>query len=457
MGAMPRFLAALLGLAAVAALVALGLTLTSGGEGGSGCATVPTSTELQAGEEFTVLASVGSSQAGEEVALVSDGTLVRFYVNGKSAGDATAASLASGSGKLELGCASVWEGLEGRIRDVRVYDRALGPEELAAGNPPRMYWGAWLDHEGGQSPFEMSAQYAFERLVGKTASLIEWSSPWEASQYCESNGSAYCPFRTAEFEKVRAHGSIPFFSWAPNFLSWSKGGAAPSDRQIAEGAEDGYLREWAEAARSWGHPFFLRFAWEMNGSWFRWGVGEFNEDGQRFTNTAADFVAMWRHVHDVFEEVGADNVTWVWCPTVDPHGKHAPLRALYPGDRYVDWTCLDGYNWGKPWTSFEPLFKSSYEEVAGIAPGKPMVIGETASTEKGGSKREWIEGMFSSLEAGYPKLHGLIWFDVAGEGPGDWPIESSPSAAEAFAAGIANGPFAGADFGELEATPIPPP
>jgi mannan endo-1,4-beta-mannosidase len=39
----------------------------------------------------------------------------------------------------------------------------------------------------------------------------------------------------------------------------------------------------------------------MNGNWFSW-----NGDS---ANRPADFVAMWRHVHDLFAHEGATNVT----------------------------------------------------------------------------------------------------------------------------------------------------
>ena len=63
-------------------------------------------------------------------------------------------------------------------------------------------------------------------------------------------------------------------------------------------------------------------------------------------NRPGEYVAAWRHVHDIFTSVGANDVTWVWCPNVDPDHKMQSLGSLYPGDAYVDWTCLDGYNWG---------------------------------------------------------------------------------------------------------------
>jgi beta-mannanase len=291
----------------------------------------------------------------------------------------------------------------------------------------------------------MTAASQFEQLTGKHVSLINWSSPFYSSGSC--NG--YCAFQTGQFNAVRNHGSIPFFSWAPN-----PGTAGFSDAQVAAGSQDSYLRSWAQAAKTWGHPLFLRFAWEMNGSWFPWGVGN---NG----TTAADYVAMWRHVHDVFASVGADNVTWTWCPNIDPHGTRTPMSSLYPGDAYVDWTCLDGYNGDNPWTSFNGLFKSSYETITQtIAPSKPMVLGEMGSTEAGGSKAQWIADMLGELPSAFPKIRGLLWFNKFEAGPGgqsDWPIESSTSASDAFAAGVRSSDYVGNSFGSLDSGPIPSP
>jgi hypothetical protein len=257
----------------------------------------------------------------------------------------------------------------------------------------------------------------------------------------------YCGFQTAQFDAVRAHGAIPLFSWGPG---WSDG----IDRQIASGVKDAYITQWARAARAWGHPFFLRFAWEMNGTWFPWGVGAHG-------NSAADYVAMWRHVHDIFTQVGATNVTWVWCPNVIAPATYQPLSALYPGDAYVDWTCLDGYNGDNPWTGFSELYGPSYQLITGtIAPDKPMMLGEVASTEAGGSKAAWIAGMFESLWTLFPDVRAIVWLDSYASGPGghsDWPIESSRAATAAFAAGISSPLFTANDFGELSASPIPPP
>ena len=103
---------------------------------------------------------------------------------------------------------------------------------------------------------------------------------------------------------------------------------------------------------------------------------------------------MWRHVHDVFTAQGATNVTWVWCPNIQGP-KSTSLAEMYPGDSYVDWTCVDGYNWGtdqgNEWQTFNQIFAGSsyngwyntYQLLQQLAPSKPIMIGETASSENG--------------------------------------------------------------------------
>ncbi len=179
----------------------------------------------------------------------------------------------------------------------------------------------------------------------------------------------------------------------------------------------------------------------MNGDWFPWA-----EDANG--NRPGEFVRAWRHVHDIFGEVGATNPIWVWCPNVDFEDKFRDLRSLYPGNGYVEWTCLDGYNSGTNpakhdrWRSFDQLYRHSYEEiVTQIAPAKPMILGEVASSEQGGSKAQWISEMLRDLPVDYPKVRGLVWFDKYENGM-DWPLETSQSAIEAFAAGIKNSAYA---------------
>jgi hypothetical protein len=307
----------------------------------------------------------------------------------------------------------------------------------ATGFHARLYWGAWIGSQltGREAPWDMSAVDAFENGVGKHVSIVHFSSPFAS---CSPSPCSFFAFPTHAMNAVRSHGSIPFFSWASAALPLTPDESEFQLADITNGTYDSYIESFAAAAKAWGHPFFLRFDWEMNGDWFPWADGA---NGNR----PGDFVAAWRHVHDLFRAVGVSNATWVWCPNI---GRTARLAELYPGDSYVDWTCLDGYNTGNPWRSFGALFRPSYRLVtAGIAPSKPMIIGETGSTEAGGSKAAWIADALSSVSMGYPKLKGLLYFDKFDKM--DWPIETSNAARRAFAHAIASPEFATNRFKRL--------
>ena len=290
-----------------------------------------------------------------------------------------------------------------------------------SGSGSSVLWGAEIGTQftGSQAPWSWPAVTDFQSADtgGKSLGVLGWYSRFYAPTDC---GGA-CTFSSSLFSAVRNAGAIPFLSLGSDS---SSGGSGYTDAQIVGGSQDAYLTQFAQAAKAWGHPFFLRFDWEMNGNWMPWGVGA---NG----NTAASYVAMWKHVHDIFTGVGATNVSWVWCPNIDNSNQFASMASLYPGDAYVDWTCLDGYNGDVPWTSFHDLFSSGYSNITGtIAPSKPMIIGETGSTESGGSKAQWITNMLSDLPTSFPKIGGLVWYDESVSGPGghsDWPIESSSS------------------------------
>jgi len=314
--------------------------------------------------------------------------------------------------------------------------------------PGNAYWGAWIGSQltGTPAPWDMDAVTEFEQMVGKPVSLLEFSSPWAD---CSHSPCTYYTFPFTPFNDVRAHGAIPFFSWGSEMIPGTPNQPEFSLAEIIAGKHDNYIRAWAKQAAEWGHPFFLRFDWEMNGDWFAWGEGV---NG----NQPGEFITAWRHVHDLFTAEGATNATWVWCPYVNKLNLYA---SLYPGDAYVDWTCLDGYNWGERfgWRTFDSLYEKAYAKVTGtIAPTKPMVIGEVASSETAGSKAAWIEEMFEALALRYPKVDALIWFETISNEM-DWPLETSESAEDAFAAGISNSRFLGNTFGAFNTSPIPSP
>ncbi len=295
----------------------------------------------------------------------------------------------------------------------------------------------------------MNAVTDLEKEAEKKLSIVNFSAPFAN---CSSTCSYY-NFPVNEMNSIRSHGAIPFYSWGSQSIPVPSNLSEPNFQlsDMIEGHHDAYIRKFAEAAKAWGHPFFLRFNWEMNGGWFAWAEGV---NG----NKAGEYVAAWRHVHDIFTQVGATNATWVWCPNVDPENQMQDLSKLYPGDSYVDWTGLDGYNWGtnpaRPdrWRSFDSLYSSTYKKITGtIAPAKPLIISEVGSSEYGGSKAAWIKDMLAKIPTNYPKIRGVLWFDKFDDGM-DWPIETSSSATAAFAEGIANPAYASNSYASLAGT-----
>lgn len=229
-----------------------------------------------------------------------------------------------------------------------------------------------------------------------------------------------------ELEQARAAGATTLLTWEP--WTWGGGLEQPAHAldRIAAGDHDDHISAWADQLAAWGHPVMLRFGHEMNGSWYPWAEGV-NGNG------AGDYVAAWRHVHEVFTAAGATNVEWVWNPNV-PYRGSTGLDGLYPGAAHVDVVALDGYNWGtsQPWSAWtgpQQLFGEGLAELRRLAPGKPVLVGETASAEAGGAKAAWNRELVAYLAA-QPDVTGLVWFHHDKEV--DWRIDSSAASADAL-------------------------
>ena len=130
-----------------------------------------------------------------------------------------------------------------------------------------------------------------------------------------------------EIANLHDTGQTPMITWEPYDASLA---------DIAAGDYDTYLHESASIAREWGGELMVRFAHEMNGTWYPWAAKNQSPD---------TFVAAWRHIVSIFREDGADNVKWVWSPNVQETGKY-PIAPGFPGDEWIDYVGLDGYNWG---------------------------------------------------------------------------------------------------------------
>jgi hypothetical protein len=66
-----------------------------------------------------------------------------------------------------------------------------------------------------------------------------------------------------------------------------------------------------------------------------------------------------------------------------------------------------------------------------------VLIAETASTELGGDKAQWItQGLVTDLPARFPAVRAVIWFDENKET--DWRVNSSAPALTGFRTAVAS-------------------
>ena len=272
---------------------------------------------------------------------------------------------------------------------------AAVPASAQAAN--RVVWGAFTPG----APESRSAIDNFNSKVGRRAEILHTYKNFTQDPF---------PYDTVG----RSHeaGAVPLITWEPFDRNL---------RALARGDYDGYLRDSARQAVEFGKPILLRFAHEMNGDWYPWSAGV---NG----NSASDYINAYRHVVRVFRNAGAANVKHVWAPNT------GTFSTLFPGNDYVDYLGLDGYNWGakyNSWESFEQVFDSSYRAITRLS-RKPLLITEFGANQHGGDKPAWLRHALSREVAHrYPQIRALIYFDNDQDGA-DWRVSSSGASESAI-------------------------
>lgn len=283
------------------------------------------------------------------------------------------------------------------------------------------------------APGDGGAMNEAEELLGRAPAIYMWYQAW-----------GFGPTRGFDPNLLKAaasRGAVPMITWEP----WVPNGSAiQPDYRLSKLGKDGndgfgeYIASWAAGLAAYDGPVYLRFAHEMNGSWYPWAPGV---NG----NNAGDFKTAWQRVHtrlmDAIPAGKQANIRWVWSPNIEFDGS-TDLRDLYPGDDFVDWVGIDGYNWGtsragERWKSFSEVFGATLNRIQQVAPNKPVMIAETASSEDGGNKDAWIEqALLNEIPLRFPAVRTLIWFNETKET--SWRIDSSPGARAAFIAAARN-------------------
>jgi hypothetical protein len=242
-----------------------------------------------------------------------------------------------------------------------------------------------------------------------------------------------------------------------------------------------HLKQYNDA----GVPVIVRFAHEMNGSWYRWG-----QQPQRYI---AAFRTVATAVH-----TSAPGSAMMWAPSYGggypfsggayaarPRSQDAEAldtdrngeldaaddsyRPYYPGDGYVDWVGISLYHWGTayPWGENEvPAPGKFVAELTGrfhgpgaderIVPDfygiygtrhrKPVAISETAALyapggagagEKAVKQGWWRQVLAPDLLERFPQLKLIDWFEWDKDeqeigGRVDWTATRAPSIRAAF-------------------------
>jgi len=292
----------------------------------------------------------------------------------------------------------------------------------------------------GNQGWDMAQVRAMENWQKKSHAVVVLFTDW-----CNSSQSLDNLFKQ-QLPNIWANGNVPVITWEPYLCSPN---ATPSDvmARAARGEYDAYVEAWANRLKAFvsgpdgalgtadDRRVYIRLAHEMNGNWYPWSapVG----------GTSASYVTMWQRVRTLFSTKGfsASTVQWIW--TVN-HEDVGSVRAedYYPGDAYVDWIGIDGYNWGssQSWSSWRApnqVFGTMIGRLRGIT-AKPLAITETAaSTAMPGkvdvnAKSSWISQLFEyATNAAGARM--IVWFNEDKET--DWAVFGGKNGEETYRSG----------------------
>lgn len=291
---------------------------------------------------------------------------------------------------------------------------------LAATAPHALEIGAWVGGPASEEypqPTQENVD-AFEILQERHLDYISVFVLWDVNDWAWTK--TYADVATSNDSKL-------LITWMANGYNLD---------QINAGNADDYLRQYASDIKAYGKEIWLRPLHEANGDWYDWGIGK---SGAGNTNTKC--IAAWQHIVQIFRDSAVTNVKWVWTTNATNSGSGTSFMGAYPGDDWVDYNSIDGYNWGtaqswSSWKTFAQVFSPSYKLLA--AHEKPIFIAEFSSSEIGGNKAQWISEMFSVLPTQFPKLFALMWFSQSKSATeADWALDTSPEAVAAWKTGIA--------------------
>ena len=257
---------------------------------------------------------------------------------------------------------------------------------------------------------------ALNALVGKKHGIVMYFLDWSQD------------FGPYLLNQIRAQ--LPSSDWPVIMLTWEPQNGRqslgcnqdynpkiPLD-SITSGVCDTYIRNYARALKARPERFLMRMGHEMNTTDYPWS-------GPNNGNDPSKYVNMYRHVRDIFTSEQATNVEWVWSPNYASNPPQAwnDIDNYYPGDAYVDWIGLSGYNWYStpghtaPWRTFSDIYDTVLRDLT-CTYAKPQIIAEMGTIEgTSPTKADWIADAYQKIP-NYPFLRGVVYFNnYAGQNP----------------------------------------
>jgi beta-mannanase len=208
-------------------------------------------------------------------------------------------------------------------------------------------------------------------------------------------------FDTPALLQISQSGMTPFITFDP--WSWRSAATvqpAYSLRSVITGNHDAAIAKLAGIISAGHTPVYLRFAHEMNGWWLPWSE---SVNGNR----PGEYVAAWRHVHDLMNRLAPGLIHWVWAPNlvINHHALTTPLSELYPGDKYVDDLGLTCYGHSGTASSTCGATLTAMQQLS----KRPIILSEIGADGAGQAK--WIASL-AQLFARFPRINGFIYFNT---------------------------------------------
>jgi cellulose synthase (UDP-forming) len=222
-----------------------------------------------------------------------------------------------------------------------------------------------------------------------------------------------CDLPVGTLDSIYGQGSIPMITWEP-WQTLFDGPERPATaekekkifQRIVRGDYDGFLDKFCKELKTLARPVFLRFAHEADNPFYPWSPTG--------GNTALEFTAAWKYVHDYFSSKNVFNVIWVWNPW-----KATAVDDYFPGTAYVDWIGVTILNYGRKnpdsiWYAMHELY-DPFHKKAIFRSGLPVMIAEMGSLASEGRQLQWFKEAFNAVKTNFPEIKGLVFFNTSSD------------------------------------------